>query len=89
MVAEEDSQAVASGAAAGAHSKCHKNLVAALFLVYSFVFSIFTSLTTKDTKVHKGKTSGFRASRQAWRDCVVELNQDDKRNAPISTDDAE
>jgi hypothetical protein len=61
VVAEEDSQAVASGAAAEVHSSL--SAPGSWLQLHSFVYlcdrcgsSVRTSLTTKGTKVHKGKT---------------------------------
>ena len=62
MVAGEDFQVAVSGAAEGVHSSdrnATKNLVAASFLfgiLCPLWFGICNSSTTKDTKVHKGKT---------------------------------
>jgi hypothetical protein len=70
VVAEEDFQAVVSGAVVGVRSSNLRSWLQLLPFVYHSFHrgsSICTSLTTKGTKVHKGKTPELKshaASRQ-------------------------
>jgi hypothetical protein len=89
-----DFLAVASGVAAAVHSSLSGTgvwlqLRCFVYLCVLCGSSIFHFINHKGHEGTRRKDSGTRSSGQTRCDCIVELNQDDKRDTPISADDAE